>query len=588
MGGKSKAKQTVHSRRAKKARGVPTGIIRNERPAQNYINRTKAMARLGVKLPDFRRLCILKGVYPRDPKSKKLATEKTYYHVKDISFLSHEPLLRKFFEIKAFVRKFKKVQHKMGAEKRMPKMEERLPKYTLHHIVLERYPSFDAALQDMDDAMCMLALFAALPANQFRKIPPKDVQESIRLYQEFQLYCIKSRCLRRMFCSIKGYYWQASIQGVSITWVQPHQFAQDLPWEVDFEVMLTFLEFYRTLMKFVNFRLFSMSGFAYPPRRDEVAEKSAAGVAALELVALEKENAQNNIVTQAAAQDKEVNDFADTEEGRKMQEAKMANDNASKLFEGLKFFISREVPLGPLYFLLKCGGAAVGFATEASPFSAEDEGITHMLVDRPPEHLKIVPGREYVQPQWAFDSFNCGVRLPIAPYAPGKAPPAHLSPFVDDAAEGYVPKQREVLNALIQQRIGAPATKVKRDEGLEGDVSDEEEEVEQQFQAELDAEAKGIWHADYQADKAAASTAAPSDSESEQPVDPKVAKKLAKAEHEKQEELKRRQALLSAKSSRLYNAIQMGKAKKDDELKTLQQKRKAVKKQKKGDKKPAA
>lgn len=55
--------------------------------------------------PHYRRLCILKGIYPHEPKHKKKVNKgstapRTYYLLKDIRFLLHEPIVGKFREYK--------------------------------------------------------------------------------------------------------------------------------------------------------------------------------------------------------------------------------------------------------------------------------------------------------------------------------------------------------------------------------------------------------------------------------------------------------------------------------------------------------
>ena len=69
------------------------------------------------------------------------------------------------------------------------------------------------------------------------------------------------------------------------------------------------------------------------------------------------------------------------------------------------------------------------------------------VVDRPNVGER-VPGREYVQPQWVLDSANFRVLVDARLYAPGLTPPPHLSPFVDDDEEGYVPEYAQALQKL--------------------------------------------------------------------------------------------------------------------------------------------
>lgn len=105
--------------------------------ASQYITRKQALKKLQLSLRDFRRLCILKGIYPREPKKKFKGFKKMYYHVKDIKFLAHERLLAKFREIAAFSKKITraKIRHEPSEVERLTKNK---PQYTLDHLVKER------------------------------------------------------------------------------------------------------------------------------------------------------------------------------------------------------------------------------------------------------------------------------------------------------------------------------------------------------------------------------------------------------------------------------------------------------------------
>ena len=125
-------------------------------------------------------------------------------------------------------------------------------------------------------------------------------------------------------------------------------------------------------------------------------------------------------------------------------------DTAGHLFRGCVFFLSRETPRDALAFLARACGAVVAWDGEGSPHSVDDAAITHQVVDRPALLTARVPGREYVQPQWLFDSLNYRIRCPTAPYAPGVAPPPHLSPFAPSAADGaYAPDFADTVRRCV-------------------------------------------------------------------------------------------------------------------------------------------
>ncbi|KAG8921559.1 mRNA-binding ribosome synthesis protein nop7 [Tulasnella sp. 417] len=254
-------------------------------PNSKYITRTKAIRKLQISLNDFRRLCILKGIVPREPPSRKKANHgnsapTSFYHVKDIAFLAHEPIIQKLREHKIFLRRMSRA---MGKQEwgRAKALEENRPTYKLDHIVKERYPTFIDAVRDLDDAICCVVLGASL--SQHRRIPKADLEDCARLSAEWQLYVTHTRALRKTFLSIKGIYYQAEVMGETVTWVAPYQFMQKIPMDVDFRVMRSFLEFYKTLLGFVFYKLYTDAGLVYPPPLDLKKDAMGGGVDAYRL-----------------------------------------------------------------------------------------------------------------------------------------------------------------------------------------------------------------------------------------------------------------------------------------------------------------
>ena len=255
--------------------------------AKNYITRNQALKKLQITLAEFRRLCILKGIFPRQPRHVKRANKgstapTTFYYTKDIAYLQHEPVLQAFRDHKAFAKKVNRAiaRREWHAAKNL---DENRPKYRLDHIIKERYPTFVDSLRDLDDALSTLFLFANIPSQ--KSMAPEITAHCARLCAEWQLYVMRTHCLSKVFLSIKGIYFQAVVHGQEITWLVPYMFTQTIPTDVDFRVMMTFLELYQTLMGFVLFKLYTDENLVYPPKLDESLDNQGAGFGSLMLMA---------------------------------------------------------------------------------------------------------------------------------------------------------------------------------------------------------------------------------------------------------------------------------------------------------------
>ena len=394
------------------------------------------MRKLQITLPDFRRLCIFKGIYPREPRSKKRVSKSstpstTFYYSRDIQYLLHEPLLNKFRDQKALAKKISKALGRNEVSDASRLERNLTPRMRLDHIIKERYPTFVDALRDLDDALSMLFLFANLPGSE--TVPAKVIAKCQRLTMEFEHYLIRTHALRKSFLSIKGIYYQATIQGQDILWLVPYRFVQRTGGDVDFRIMATFVDFYTTLLGFINFRLYTGIGLVYPPRLDVQSEEQGAELAAFKLEGRGVKEADASEGVQDTATNSKAQEEADkllslpeTEPAQSTEadiaEAPAADDvedtqqtstaldqfasidpsadsllqpsrtadsqTASQLFEPFTFFLSREAPRHPLEFILKAFGCKrVGWDSslgEPGAYCSEDDKrITHQVVDRP-------------------------------------------------------------------------------------------------------------------------------------------------------------------------------------------------------------
>ena len=400
--------------------------------AKNYITRTQAVRKLQISLPDFRRLCIFKGIYPREPRNNKKASKSsskatTFYYAKDIQYLLHEPLLAKFRQQKALSKKIARSLGRNEVNDAVRLEKYGTPKITLDHIIRERYPTFVDAVRDLDDALSLLFLFANLPSTSI--VPAKVIARCQRLCHEFEHYLITTNSLRKSFLSIKGIYYQATIQGQDVMWLVPYKFVQKTTQDVDYRIMGTFVDFYSTLLGFVNFRLYTSIGLVYPPRFNAESDEKGAELGAFTLEgrgvedSLENDDRRKAITnghvqtTNTAEvqrhldqvvrlnepeQDKVVSGEASQEENNEaidkfeiaapeadtLPQPDFDGTQAASLFANFTFYISREAPRHSIEFLLrafgcKCIGWDPVLGDGAFTNDETDGRITHQVVDRP-------------------------------------------------------------------------------------------------------------------------------------------------------------------------------------------------------------
>ncbi|KAG8343464.1 hypothetical protein TRVL_05708 [Trypanosoma vivax] len=464
--------------------------VRRERHKKKFLSRVQASRLLQVDAIEFRRLCILKGIYPRAlarSKQKQSGSDKQYYLAREIKWLVHDQIVNRMMAHRAWEKKVRRAEA-MGLQEDLDVLRSNKvkPRYSLVATIKERYPYFIDAVRDIDDAMSLITLYAfmspevasettiethhALTSGLHRRA--REVCEMWNRYIE------RAQVLSKAFISIKGYYFEAIVRGERVRWLCPHEYAHKFPAGIQQYVMISFLEFYLELMRFVLFKL-----------EHDLTEQQR----------VEEEEPNTNAEDFSVANKLTVQELSGVARGTNNRAELMEEElrKVRRVFEGLTFFISREVPAKHASLVIRaCGGRVATSYVETN--------VTHFVVDRPglPPGFERVDHIEYVQPQYLFDCLNARLLLPPNGYRIGEELPPHVSPFtvaITNSAEdvaaveearrhhpkiiSYVPERVHELRRLINPQYIAADPHREMADLLENESDEEHVDM-----RELDAE----------------------------------------------------------------------------------------------------
>jgi pescadillo protein len=360
------------------------------------------------------------------------------------------------------------------------------------------------------------------------------------LITELKLYTIKTHSLKKVFLGIKGIYYEMVAPGqggdmIPVRWLEGYEFQQNIPHDVDFRILLTFVDLYRTLIKFVLFKLYTEENLVYPPPINTELEEQGENVGAMQLVE-KKEEA--SVAPAAEGSEKKISkkevkkvikgikatgddvemdvdgeNSADVEEEAEeefverpskvtdenediakaplttysslLSSSATASSSSLPIFSSYTFYLSREIPTKTWEFIIKATGGRVITALQlptldSSSPSAEEQklinSITHVVIDRPIPQERITSAMGdrkwvWVQPQWVADCINRNKIISSEEYKPGNLLPPHLSPW-----EGEGELSRPWLEENGQTVSGEGAEQVDDVELEEEDEEDDDEE----------------------------------------------------------------------------------------------------------------
>ena len=263
--------------------------------------------------------------------------------------------------------------------------------------------------------------------------------------------------------------------------------------------MTTFVQFYTVMLGFVNFHLYHDLNLLYPPKLTGYAvndiEKKLTGEEEFLSERISALNIPLCKLNDEVDEPTEIDQFPtgeEEEEFEQKREEMLKVEKLKKLFEGMKFYLNREVPREPLVFIIRCFGGQVSWDKDffvGATFDESDESISYQIVDRPSVEKQYL-SRYYVQPQWIFDSVNRKELLPVDKYLMGAVLPPHLSPFVNEGRDQVYmpPEERELKDPNFKKREYAvdSSEEEEKNENLVQKESEKMEEGEREVEDDSD------------------------------------------------------------------------------------------------------
>ena len=452
---------------------------------EKYVREDKLTEKIALEPEQIRYVAIQLSVTPQVVPHMENSPFAAF-HKKDVGMINNHPMAWYLREQQAYL---KRRNHKLH---RQEHFASKPPEAPWDQTLRSRFPSFADAVHELDDALTTVSLFAQMSGDTI--IPSDRITHCRRILAEFHYYVSRNRLVSKAFISVRGFYFQANIEGQDVTWLVPHPFPVPKDDSVDYKVLLAFLDLYEHLLEFVNAHLFIRLGLKYPPEYDPekwddgfyidaIIDHSTNTEAEESLPQITQSTEEPSAATVHLQELLSSGQFTSTEQNDQSNlEGDVTEVTDQGIFSRFKFTISHDLHPDLISFVIHCLGGAVEWDEDSI-----DPTITHTITDRDfsDAHQRVL-NRAYVQPQWVFDCLNQKAVLNASLYAVGVPLPPHVSPFekqhIQEEEPGDDEREVEIGENESDQEIDAEIRRLAEEqfytEGVMKELNEDEEPTE--------------------------------------------------------------------------------------------------------------